>query len=308
LIQYIINILYRYPKAKLKKIGKFGGFNGYLQMLYDKNLMEKASSCLPPIMSYPDGLPIYFLTGTKYLYQTLFCIRSLNQHSTEKFKFIIVDDGSLNAKLFEQIRRQLPGAVVIVNAEIEQNVERNFPKNSYPTLRNKRKEYPHIKKLTDIHSLPDVGWKLVLDSDMLFWDTPTEIIKWLKNPDRPIHMTDCEDSYGYSRGLMEQLAGAKIPPLLNVGVIGLNSSKINWNEVENWVKILEEKENKTYYMEQALSAMLVANTNCVVLDAKKYIVNPNDKTISKMNGILHHYVDLSKKKYYTMAWRKHQVV
>ena len=304
MIQSIVDVLYRHPVAKFKRMSKLGGYFSYRRMMSNCELMKKASLDLPPVNSYTDGLPIYFLTGKNYLYQTLFCIQSLNKHSTEKFRFVLVDDGSFNKAIVVQINKQLPGADVITQALIIQNLEKILPISKYPVLWHKRIEYPHIKKLTDIHTIPGDRWKLVLDSDMLFWDNPVAMINWLKKPDKPLHMVDCTESYGYSAPLMEQLVKAKIPSLLNVGAIGSNSNTINWENLENWIPVLEEAEGKSYYLEQALSAMLIANNPCTVLSADEYIVNPAVHASANNKGTLHHYVDLSKKQYYNDAWKK----
>ncbi len=275
----------------------------YRKMNSNRKLMQKAAFCLPSVTSYTNGLPLYFLTGKKYLYQTLFCIRSLSKSCKEQFKFILVDDGSFDAPLIAHINRLLPGAEIITQAIINQNLEKILPRDKYPILRHKREIYPHLKKLTDIHSLPIKGWKLVLDSDMLFFAPPIAITSWLKKPTQPLHMVDCMESYGYTRQLMETLTGAGIPPLLNVGAIGLNSASIQWNTMEEWIGTLEEKEGTSYYLEQALSAMLISTIPSLILSSDQYIVNPDENSIEHFNGILHHYVDLSKKGYFNKAWK-----
>jgi hypothetical protein len=170
-------------------------------------------------------------------------------------------------------------------------------------LHHKRKVYPHIKKLIDIHTSNPVGWKLILDSDMLFWKEPVEMINWLKQPAQPIHMVDCVESYGYSEALMTKLCGTKIPHLLNVGIVGLNSSNIKWEIIENWVKELEETEGTSYYLEQALSAMLIGETTSTILNESDYKVNPTSIDLQHKVNTLHHYVDLSKEIYLKEAWR-----
>jgi hypothetical protein len=299
--QVLINYLYRYPLSAIKKYRRFGGYASYRQMLRGKSLMEKATFNLPPVTSNPADSPVYFLTGKNYLYQTLFCIQSLNKCGVDNLRFIIVDDGTFDSRLIKQITKQLPGAEIITREIIEDNLQKYLPEHLYPILHQKRKVYPHIKKLTDIHTIPGPEWKLVLDSDMLFWNLPTEMLDWLKNPDSPIHMVDCVESYGYTTALMKQLCGSSVPHLLNVGTIGLNSSNINWTHVNEWVKILEEKEGASYYLEQALTAMLIGNAETTILGRNDHIVNPD-----KINpdDVLHHYVDLSKKMYYQHAWKK----
>jgi hypothetical protein len=298
-LQTLINHLYRYPRAGLKQFGRFGGYFNYRRMIRQSRFMAKTSADLAPVQSFEDGLAIYFLTGKRYLYQTLFCITSLVKHTTAKFRFIIVDDGSFDQQFIARISLQLPGATIVTSAMIQENLSKRLPEHLYPYLHHKRKVYAHIKKLTDIHTIPGDSWKLVLDSDMLFWDEPAEMIEWLKSPDKPLHMVDCGESYGYSRKLMEDLCGRAVRPLINVGAIGLNPGAIDWNDVERWTKTLEEKEGKTYYLEQALSAMLIGDQASEVLDAGKYIVNPDNNS----SGILHHYVDLSKAIYFMEKWQ-----
>jgi hypothetical protein len=304
MMQALINFLYRNPKAKLKHFARFGGYFNYRKMMTARGQMEKASLNLPPVTSSNDGLPVYFLTGKNYLYQTLFCIRSLNLVAKTNFRFVLVDDGSFDEVLINRIKKQLPGADIVTKDIIAQNLQRVIPEAQFPYLHQKRAVYPHIKKLTDIHTIPGNDWKLVLDSDMLFWHEPFEMLEWLRSPNRQLHMIDCGEAYGYSKKLMEELANKTIKPLINVGAIGLNSNNINWHDLERWAETLEQREGTSYYLEQALSAMLIGDEHATVLPPGKYIVNPGKTTIAAQNGLLHHYVDLSKEGYYKQAWKK----
>lgn len=305
MLQQIINTLYRHPKSALKKVKRFGGYTGYYSMQKSGKQMMRASLNLPAVSSLDGDLPVYFLTGKNHLYQTLFCIQSLSKVTAAKFKYTLVDDGTFDDEVIIQINRQLPGARIVTQNEINNNLNKCLPYNLYPNLNQKRKVYPHLKKITDIHSISNTNaWKLVLDSDMLFWNDPQEMIDWIIKPQLPIHMVDCTEAYGYSKKLMEELAGTNIKPLINVGIIGLNSNDINWKNIETWIKKLEEQEGTSYYLEQALTAMLIGDKASMVLQAEQYIVNPDNDDVKNKGGILHHYVDLSKKDYFNMAWKQ----
>lgn len=301
--QYLIDVLYRHPRANYNYKKRFGGYLNYRRILNSQKEMLSKSEHLTPVKSHKDGLPIYFLTGKKYLYQTLFCIQSLVKVTDKKFRFILIDDGTFDEEIATKITQLLPHADIITAAVINKNLYKVLPENEFPILHQKRKEYPHIKKLTDIHTIPGT-WKLVLDSDMLFWNEPKQMINWLNNPSAPLHMTDCERSYGYSEDLMKKLKGHKIPDLINVGVLGLNSEAINWQDLEHWISVLEKQEGKTYYLEQALSAMLIADLQAEALDNADYKVNPTKDEALNNFGVLHHYVDLSKEWYFKFAWKK----
>lgn len=302
--QKIIDLLYRYPKAKWKTYQHYGGIFAYRRMQLNSRKMKGAVASLPEIKSNPDGLPIYFLTGEKYLYQTLFCMASAIKHQPEIFRFILVDDGTFNGEIISLINKQTKNTEIVSASQIKKNLDKLLPEKVFPVLHHKRRIYPHIKKLTDIHSIQDGNdWKLVLDSDMLFWQQASDIINWLKSPQSPIYMQDCEQSYGYTTRLMEKLCGSKIHPLINVGIIGLKSSGIDWRNLENWITGLEEAEKTSYYLEQALTSMIIGENRSVVLNKDKYIVNPTPDQVTQKEGILHHYVDLSKIAYFAKAWK-----
>lgn len=272
-------------------------------MMDGRKKMMKVSATLSSIKSYPDGFPIYFLTGKDYLFQTLFCAYSLTKVTKEKFQFVLVDDGSFDQDLIKNIKKQMPNVRLVLKDEIENNLNNIIPQSKYPYLHHKRRVYPHIKKLTDIHTLDNTTFKLVLDSDMLFWNQPTELISWLKNPIGCIYMLDSEESYGYDKQFMKSLCGYEIPNFMNVGAIGIDSGIINWNDIELWSKTLEAKEGTSYFLEQALSAMLIAKEDKTILQKEEYIVNP--QTNENLKHVkLHHYVDLSKKYYFEQAWEQ----
>jgi len=304
IIQFFINYFYRFPRSKWQNIERFGGLREYIILRKNKAQMIDKSFFLPEIRSYKEGLKIYILTGQQYLYQTLFCAYSLCKTTDEKIQFILVDDGSFNKKLINRINKQMPDVKMILKDEISQNLNNVIPRKQYPYLHHKRKVYPHIKKITDIHTIGDDDFKLVLDSDMLFWNNPIEMIKWLKNPHGCLHMLDTVESYGFDKQLMKFLCGSEIPELLNVGVFGMQSNTINWGDLENWSKNLEENSGPSYFLEQALSTMLAANRNRTILTKKDYVVNPDEDSPYFTDVKLHHYVDLSKKYYFNAAWKK----
>ncbi|WP_439459538.1 hypothetical protein [Pedobacter sp. GSP4] len=273
-------------------------------MINGSKQMKAEAYRLPPVYSYPDGLPVYFLTGKQFLFQTLFCIRSLTQHTNEKFKFVLMDDGTFDAELNEIAAKLLPGAELVTLQQINQNLDAILPLNKYPIIRQKRKIYNHLKKLTDIHTYHPNSNKLVLDSDMLFWKEPLAVIDWLKKPKNIINIEDSTQSYGYSISLMEQLCASPITKKLNVGLIGFNSSIIDWDKIEHWIHALENEEGTSYFLEQALTAMIVSSEgNEKRLPKEEYIVNPSNQQTEKQEGTLHHYVDLSKKPYFISAWK-----
>lgn len=304
LIQQTINILYRHPKGKIRQIQRQGGLWNTWQINRARKEMERAAQTLrvPAGGTGMEPLDVHFLTGKKYWYQTVFCMYSLQKTTDTPFQFHLYDDGSFDEALIRQVQTQAPGTIVHTIDAIEARLKLAIPETKFPFLWHKRRVYPHIKKLTDVHA-GSTGWKLVMDSDMLFFKRPQAVTDWLSIPKAPLFILDTQNAYGYSFELMENLAGSKIRERVNVGVIGLQSQDINWKKMEKWGSELEKREGGSYYLEQALTAMLIGQQPAHIGPQNDYIVMPTKEQVFSREGVLHHYVDLSKEWYFKKAWK-----
>jgi len=296
--------LYFAPKAKLKSVQKQGGIINTININNGKKAMQIASEKLSvlPITSDSKPFQIHYLTGKKFWYQTAFCAYSLAKVSNLPIQFVFHDDGTFDAELKEQAQIQFPNCIIHGIEEINAMNAQFLPASKYPFLNKKRIVYPHIRKLTDVHGNSS-GWKLLLDSDMLFFKKPSFMLDWLSNPERPFFMLDCQNAYHYSFDLMKKLTGHSIVEKLNVGSIGLKSETIDWDKLEYWAKTMEDAEGSSYYLEQALSAMIVAGQPLTLAPLEEYVVLPSKNEVLHPSVTLHHYVAESKEWYLKQGWK-----
>jgi hypothetical protein len=303
----LYRLFVRTPLNRIRKSIREGGPIEQWKTRRGEQAMREAAADLPPLSPppRPSDSPrrIYFLTGKDFWHQTLFCFVSLQQHCQHRITPVIYGDGTLRSESKSRIRRVVPWVEFVKRDEIEARLDASLPASKYPTLRERRLKYVHLRKLTDFHA-GSTGAKLVLDSDMLFFDRPSLLIEWLEDPERPLHMQDAVETYGYSRELMEELAGASIPERVNVGIVGLSSEKIDWDQLEYWCRTLQEEEGVKYVQEQALTAMLVANHDRTVAPRLEYLTLPSVKEGRSPSVTLHHYVAESKRAYFQYGWRQ----
>jgi hypothetical protein len=297
--------LYYKPIEVLQKTLKTG-IRKTAQTKAGKKEMMLAATQLKEL-TYADSkiYQVYFLTGKNYWFQTAFCLYSLQKAAGVNIQAVIIDDGSFDDELESKVKQQFPTTTTIVrSATLLAALEEKLPLATFPVLRNRRLVYPHLRKLTDVHVLPGKGPKLVLDSDMLFFNKPVELLSWLADPRELLFMRDVTESYGYSQQLMKDLCGANtFPERLNVGVAGIPSRLINWEQLELWTDELLKKEGSSYLQEQALTAMIAATHPHCFLDEHSYKVLPTIKE-EKIPEILHHYVAEAKYDYFVKGWRK----
>ena len=268
--------------------------------------MIEAAKCLPELRAPKDdeGFEVHFLTGAKYWYQTVFCHASLQAHAPSRITPVLYDDGTLTAEYQDRVRRVIPWAQVITLEDIEARLDGVLPWDRYPTLRQRRIEQPLIRKVLDLHAgVPK--WKMLLDSDMLFFEQPDWLLSWLSSEDkRPAYMVDVVESYGYSEALRSRLVGGRpFPDRANIGIFGWRGEDLDLDWLEHAVRTLLDEEGTHYNLTQAVTSMLFAGRDCDVAPEGDYVVLPSVKEGRHPTVVLHHYVAESKRSYFQHGWR-----
>jgi len=250
----------------------------------------------------PQAPELTWLTGKKFWPETILCAATLLRTSDIPLRLHFVDDGTLDREAIAAIERVLPGTRFTLKPEIEARMNRVLPKKRFRKLRFTRTFYPHIKKLIDVHAGTTEDWKVVLDSDMLFWHRPGRFLDWVQDPRKPLLLVDVKTAYGYPDALLEELAGGPLPPKVNVGITGLHTGELDWEQLEYWIATMLDRVGRNYYMEQAIIAGLVREREVEYLDEVEYRCYPSAEEMETQPNILQHYVAETKYIYYERLW------
>lgn len=300
----LLYLLYHRPVASFNKLINDGGPLEHYRTRSGERAMIAAAAALPlPVGDQTtSALEIHLLTGNRFWHQTAFCLWTFAHQSGRCLAPVIYDDGTLAGAERDHLRRLFPAIHFVPKADSAAALDAMLPASRYPFLHDRWRLYPNIRKLIDPH-LGSSGWKLVLDSDLLFFRRPDFLLSWLAAPDRPLHAVDNETSYGYGRALMDRLAGAHVGDLINVGLTGLRSDELDWERVEYFCRELITASGTHYFLEQALIAMLVAGRDCAVAPAADYVTCPVPPEAGACRAVMHHYVAHSKPWYFRQNWR-----
>lgn len=301
----LLYLLWHQPVSAVRKSLREGG---PLQQWLDhrgRSAMRLQAGRLPRPHVPAGAAPVelHLLTGRNYWDQAAFCLWSFATAAARPIRARIYDDGTLDEAGIAALSRVVSELQVIRRDALVDKLDRHLPRDRFPALRSRWDVYPHIRKLIDPH-LGSTGWKLVLDSDLLFFRRPDFLLDWLDRPDRPLHAVDCEETYGYPREQLGKLCGATLPVRCNVGLTGLQSEALDWAELERWCDALIERGRSSYYLEQGLVAMLAARQACAVAPAADYLTLPRPPEDTACRAIMHHYVAESKRAYFRENWRK----
>ena len=299
-----LRIMYHRPIGLARQSIREGGPLEQRRTERGRQAMMAAAERLPELTK-PQGeaSEVHFLTGAKYWYQTLFCFASLQHHVKVPVVPVLYDDGTLTPVLQDRIRRVIPWASVVTLPEIEARLDRDLPWDHYPTLRQRRVEQPLIRKVLDLH-VGETGWKMLLDSDMLFFRCPDWLLDWLAAPDRPAYMVDVVTAYGYSDAVRSRLVdGRSIPERANIGIFGWRSDDLDLDWLEWAVRTMLEEEGTYYNLTQGITSMLFAGRDCEVAPESEYLVLPDLEEGRHPTAVMHHYVAESKRSYFQHGWR-----
>lgn len=299
--------LYRVPKNKIQKSIREGGpYQQWKTACGKRRMLESARSLPsfdPPPQSAEKSLEVHYLTGKDYWYQTLYCFLSLQRFSDERITPVLHSDGPGSGPYLRKFRRVIPWAKIKTEQEAEKEVRKALPPDEYSLLHEWRHENPPLlRKIVDIHAGKS-GWKLLLDSDMIFYRRPTLLVDWLKSPTFPCYMVDVSSYYAYSSQLRHELVDSPIPEAVNVGVLGLKSEDIDFDRIQHWLSVLLRREGARYPIDQPLCSLMLAGRNCAIMPPDDYVVFPSLEEGRFPESVLHHYVAESKRAYFQYGWR-----
>ncbi len=270
-----------------------------------RRAMERAARTLPPPSASETSavVEVHVLTGRRFWYQTAFCLWTFAQTSRRRVTPVVIDDGSLSPAHFAAIARLFPTAQLVSETATLERLDRVLPATRFPTLRARRLVFPLLRKLVDVHA-GLTGWRLFLDSDMLFFRQPALLLRWLDHPEVPLRATDVENAYGYPLSLLSELAECAVDEKVNTGILGLRGEAIDWARMEYWCRALIERAGTHYYQEQALVALLLAGQPHIAAPIEEYVTLPQPPEADACRAVMHHYVAGSKRCYFQRNWRR----
>lgn len=293
-------------RRTLEYFTRHGGPWGRARLRADMAAMEAAEQELrtPPILGdlRDDSPGISFLTGQEFWYQTAFCFHSLLHHGGVPLRAVLYDDGTLTPRIAERARTLFPGTQIHWKRDLDARVAEHLPPSRFPTIHRVREKQPLFRKITDLHA-GSAGWHLLLDSDMLFFGKPVELLDWIAAPRNPIYMVDVKNAYGFPHEDRYALVHKPIHDRINIGVFGLRSEDVDFAELERWLSVLLGRQNQPYNVTQGICSMILAGRRCTVLPEETYIVLPVGKEAQEPCALLHHYVAESKPAYFGPGWR-----
>lgn len=269
-------LIYRHVHRPLGQLslGRQYGYRLLWRAKRGEKAMRRAALLLPPPATanrHALDVPVCFLTGKAFLHQTLFCLHSLSRHVGSPSTIEILSDRSLDHQDEAAVRRLWPHARVCFLEELDATVAAALPPRRFPALHRARKELVLMRKLMDSMA-GRTGIRMLLDSDMLFWDRPAELLSFMAGG-TPCHMRDiAPDGYTLPRAALERHLGTPVASWVNSGLVLLDAGRIDWELLERACAYMLESSGDRRLLEQTLWAVALGPMGGRALDGQAYAV------------------------------------
>lgn len=177
-------------------------------------------SGLTPVSGEGDGqgIEVHMLCGSNAADMGMWASWSLMRFIPAG-TFVLHSDGSLGETELSSWRQLIPGLVFVPKSSGNESRRERFAV-MYPRLEHWRSENPYSSKVIDVHFHGKQPKMIVLDSDVLCFCRPEELLR--NYADASINFSWNEDErtcYSLPRAEMEAVVGHSIPDLFNTGIL-----------------------------------------------------------------------------------------
>lgn len=257
----------------------------FLRWKYDKVVNNTK-----PMITGKDDLhfEIHLLLGHRHVGMCLWAVKSLLNAADKKYSVVLHDDGSLSDADIATLKQHLIGVHVFRKPEADLLIAKKI--SAFPHVEmyrfNKLGVTPWGQrmsifslKLLDFNFLTNARKTLVLDTDVLFFKRPEEIISWAEEIESEGTLY-CHEYYKPLFNKNKCVIGferkAEMPLGFNSGLICLNRDVIDLAAFELWLIKNRERVDKVYTFEQHAYNHLVDRSNKHRALPETYSFNYND--------------------------------
>jgi hypothetical protein len=175
---------------------------------------------------------IHVLTSSNDWLNLIWALKSFYHASRRSFGLCIHDDGSLDETIRSAFQQHFPGARILRRDHADSEVMDSL--RDLPRCLEFRKSNHLAPKIFDFRHYLHSDRMLLVDSDVLFFSEPTELLRriedseYMKNSVNP----DVASAYTVDPALVKQQFGVELIPRFNsgLGLIHRDSLNLDWIE------------------------------------------------------------------------------
>ena len=202
-------------------------------------------------------VPVHMLVSASSWHCGLLAAMSLECHSPKNWRFVIHEDGTVTESQRRKILKALPGSRFISRREAEDTMAKKL--QAYPHCRENRSKHNFFLKFFDSLAFLDHPKFLLLDSDVLFFKKPEEIIKWVEADSVEIfYNKDTQEKYSSPRSEIEEVYKVNLFEKFNSGLVLMQAEAMRLDLAESFLGAFEKTAHHPQFFEQTLYCLMAS--------------------------------------------------
>ena len=245
----------------------------------------------------PASVPVHVLTGDKDWRLAAWMLASFFHFSEMAWPVVIHDDGTLPDEGRATLESLFHGCRLIRRDEADEVMNRSL--RPYPFCHNFRNDHPLALKIFDMPQFAEGDRFLVIDSDVLFFNHPREIVEWSNSPATSKECwfnEDVQESSLITAAEAREELGVKLWPRVNSGLAALYKPCIDLDFCDRALATTSILSGQVWRVEQTLFALCASRNGKGGLLPKNYEVSL--KRRASPEAIARHYVGAVRDRFY----------
>lgn len=211
-----------------------------------KYILDKITRCINIKEIIPKrklgGVEIHSTINSDSVSYYIVMVLSLWHYSGYKIPIITHDDGTLSSDDIDLLVSKIPGIKIIRLHEADLRVFKKISRYPLVTACRLAPKYKHhLINLIDIFLFASTDKIIYVDSDILFYSYPTELIQWVqsKMSDTIVFLNDCDSVYTINEQMCKKYFHCGYIPKFNMGILGIYKKYFDLDKIENFLKIIK---------------------------------------------------------------------
>jgi hypothetical protein len=242
-------------------------------------------------------VPVHILVGNDQFKMSLWMLVSFFQMTRKNWKVFLYDDGTLKSNARQRLA-QLGIATEVIDRKVALTQAENSLRQ-FPICLQVFKDNILATKFFGPLIFGDSHKYLVLDTDLLFFREPLEIISWTQSSLDDLYFNmDVEDWSQVDNNTCLSRLGFKLWPKVNSGLCCISRSAIDLRDAEHFLADNDlYKTSDPWMLEQTLFALHASKHNLGGLLPDTYEISLGVN--ASPNCIVRHYVGKVRDRFYT---------
>jgi hypothetical protein len=198
---------------------------------------------------------VHMLVSSRTWHAGLLAAVAWEHHTGRRWRFFIHEDGTVDDPARTRIRSVLPDVRLVPRSESD--VKLRDVLRDHPDCLAQRSQHNLFLKFTDFAAFAPGERFIVLDSDVIFFRPPAEILEWVDRGSDSYHYNeDTKEKFCIPRAYLEEALGVTMWPRFNSGLVLVPRAAIDWDLAEKLLSVFEPTAHHPQFFEQTLYALM----------------------------------------------------